>query len=132
IVDSIRKRKGAASTTRRMTLADGEVATYTLPPANVPDPDQLPDYTAPFEGWKAVRVDAEDNLWIVEGEEPRPAPAAGVAPEPYVYELVNRHGELFDRVQIPVGTSIVGFGPGVVYLSGRTGTKYEVIRVRIR
>ena len=49
-----------------------------------------------------------------------------------VYELVNRAGVLFDRVQLPGGTTLVGFGPGVVYLSARTGAGVSLARARIR
>jgi hypothetical protein len=41
-------------------------------------------------------------------------------------QLVN------DRVQIPGGTTIVGFGPGAVYLTSRVGTAYQVVRVKVR
>jgi hypothetical protein len=46
---------------------------------------------------------------------------------------VNRKGELVERVQVPVGRTITGFGPGgVVYLTTRDGltTKLEKATVR--
>jgi hypothetical protein len=50
-----------------------------------------------------------------------------------VYDLVNRRGELFDRIQLPPGYTLVGFGPGrVVYLSMRDATGMHLARVRLR
>jgi hypothetical protein len=34
-----------------------------------------------------------------------------------VYDIVNRRGELIDRVQLPAFRSIAGFGPGVIYMA---------------
>jgi hypothetical protein len=34
-----------------------------------------------------------------------------------VYDVVNRKGELVDRVQLPSFRTIAGFGPGVVYMA---------------
>jgi len=55
-----------------------------------------------------VRADAGGNLWI------RTSTIVGGEP---VYDIVNRRGELFDRVQLPSFRTIAGFGPGVIYLA---------------
>jgi hypothetical protein len=34
-----------------------------------------------------------------------------------VYDIVNRAGELADRVQLPPFRTIAGFAPGVVYMA---------------
>jgi hypothetical protein len=34
-----------------------------------------------------------------------------------VYDVVNRKGELVDRLQLPAFRTIAGFGPGVVYMA---------------
>jgi len=50
-----------------------------------------------------------------------------------VYDVVNRKGELVERVQIPAGRTISAFGPGgVVYLTSREGqvTKLEKATLR--
>jgi hypothetical protein len=67
----------------------------------------VPDYRPPF-GQGAVRADRSGNLWIrtnkwVDG---RP-----------VYDVVNRKGDVADRVQLPPHRTIAGFGPGVVYMA---------------
>jgi len=71
------------------------------------DASDVPDYRPPF-GQGAVRADRSGNLWIrtnkwVDG---RP-----------VYDVVDRKGELAERVQLPLHRTIAGFGPGVVYMA---------------
>jgi len=44
----------------------------------------------------------------------------------------GRRGELIDRVQIPPTLSVVGFGPGSVYLTSREGAGIVLLRARIR
>jgi sugar lactone lactonase YvrE len=85
----------------------------------------LPDYKPPFFAG-STRADRDGNLWI--------RTIAGVAGGP-VYDVVNRKGELIDRVQVPADHTILGFGPnGTVYLLNRatgapTGT-LEVATIR--
>jgi hypothetical protein len=55
-----------------------------------------------------VAADVDDNLWI------RTTTVIDGRP---VYDVVNRRGELFDRVQLPRYRTIAGFGPGVVYMA---------------
>lgn len=76
-------------------------------------PSELPDYKPPFFSG-SVRADAEGNLWI------RTIPTKA-RPGGIVYDVVNGKGELVDRVQLPVGRTIVGFGPGTVYMVAREG-----------
>jgi hypothetical protein len=88
-------------------------------------PSELPDYKPVFlNGF--VRADVDGNVWV------RTIPTKAIAGGP-VYDVVNRKGELVERVQIPVGRTITGFGPGgVVYLTTRDGqtTKLEKATVR--
>ncbi|MCR4338726.1 MAG: hypothetical protein NUW01_02450 [Gemmatimonadaceae bacterium] len=76
------------------------------------DPSVLPDYKPAFFAG-SVRVDPHGNLWI------RTIPTKAITGGP-VYDVIDRQGVLVERVQIPKGRTIVGFGPGdVVYLSVR-------------
>jgi hypothetical protein len=85
------------------------------PPLQFVDPSELPDYRPPFLA-NASRADAQGNLWIR-------TTAAPTAPGALVYDVVNAKGELTERVQVPAGRQIVGFGPGGdVYLVAREGT----------
>jgi hypothetical protein len=85
----------------------------------------LPDYRPPFTSG-AVRADADGNLWI-RTVQPRPVPGGPI------YDVVSRQGELVDRLQLPPGYQLVGFGRGkVVYVSMRDAQGVHLARVRLR
>ena len=67
----------------------------------------VPDYRPPF-GQGAVRADRSGNLWIRTNKSVDGRP---------VYDVVDRKGEVADRVQLPPHRTIAGFGPGVVYMA---------------
>jgi hypothetical protein len=71
------------------------------------EPNDVADYRPPFPHG-ATKVDADGNLWI------RTSTMVNAQP---VYDLVNKRGELFDRVQLPPFRTVAGFGPGVVYMA---------------
>jgi hypothetical protein len=74
---------------------------------------EIPDYYPPLRAG-AVRADLDGNLWIL------PTTSARAHGGAIVYDVVNRRGELYERVQPPPGRSIAGFGPkGVVYIVWR-------------
>jgi hypothetical protein len=75
----------------------------------------------------AVKADADDNVWI---RERMGIPRAGGPPA--IYGVVNREGRLIDRVQLPPSLTLVGFGPGVAYLTSREGTGTVLVKQRIR
>jgi hypothetical protein len=88
-------------------------------------PNELPDYQPPFFAG-SVRADNDGNLWV------RTIPTAAIAGGP-VYDVINRKGELVDRVQIPVGRTIIGFGAnGAVYLMNRDGATATLEKASIR
>ena len=87
------------------------------------DPRALPDFVPPFVRG-AVEPDADGHLWI--------KTSALVDGRP-VYDVVNRQGELIDRVFLPPYRTIAGFGPGVVYLGVKDPSgAVHLERVRIR
>lgn len=70
----------------------------------------------------AARPDLDGNLWIL------PTTSAQSQGGELVYDVVNKSGELFQRVRIPSGRSIAGFGKGgVVYLMSGDRTKGFVL-----
>jgi hypothetical protein len=76
-------------------------------------PSELPDYRPAISAGSA-KPDLDGNLWI-RTSAVRPGAIAGP-----IYDVVNRKGELVDRIQVPSGRSIVGFGKGgVVYMMAR-------------
>ncbi|MEP6763509.1 MAG: hypothetical protein ABJB66_04310 [Gemmatimonadaceae bacterium] len=85
----------------------------------------LPDYKPPI-GASAVRADADGNLWI---RTIQMKPNSGGN----IYDIVNRAGVLVDRMQLPVGYTLVGFAPGkILYLGTRNATGLHLARVRLR
>jgi len=93
------------------------------------DAVDLPDYLPPFDGpdtlGTVAKADADGNLWI---RVRLPKRLEGGA----VYDVVNRQGKLVDRVQVPGGTTLVGFIPGYAFLMSREGAGYVIARARIR
>ena len=91
-------------------MAGGGAPTIGAPafiPAN-----ELPDYRPAF-GNGAVRGDGDGNVWVR-----TTAVRQGNAGP--IYDVINRRGELVERLQIPAGRQIVGFGKGgIVYMTAR-------------
>ena len=76
-------------------------------------PSELPDYRPAITAGSA-RADVDGNVWIRTS-----ATRAGSVAGP-IYDVVNRKGELVDRIQVPAGRTIVGFGKGgIVYMMAR-------------
>lgn len=67
------------------------------------EPNELPDYY-PAVRQGQVRADPEGFVWIL------PATSTG-AKEGLLYDVVSRNGEIVERVQLPKGRTLVGFGP---------------------
>ena len=85
----------------------------------------LPDYRPPFPTG-AVRVDLAGNLWI-RTNPVRPGPGGPV------FDVIDRKGELVDRLQVPPGYTLVGFGRDkVVYLQMRDAQGVHLTRVRLK
>ena len=77
---------------------------------------QIPDYYPAIRPF-AAKTDLDGNLWIL------PTTSAQAKAGELIYDVVNNRGVLFQRVRLPLGRSIAGFGRnGVVYLMYRDGT----------
>ena len=80
--------------------------------AGRPSLESLPTYLPPFAafqgGGSPLSSDADGNVWIrtTNNVDGRP-----------VYDVVNRRGEMIDRVQLPAFRTVAGFGPGVIYMA---------------
>lgn len=96
-----------------------------LPPINMVNADQLPDYRPAFTGGSS-RGDLEGNLWVR-----TTSPVGNAGP---IYFVINKKGEVIDRVQLPEGRLLAGFGKnGDVYLSLRDAEgNARVERAKIR
>ncbi|MEP6835198.1 MAG: hypothetical protein ABJB74_17555 [Gemmatimonas sp.] len=74
---------------------------------------EIPDYYPAIRAG-ATKADLDGNLWIL------PTTSAQAKAGELIYDVVNNKGELFQRVRLPIGRSIAGFGHnGVVFLMFR-------------
>ena len=97
----------------------------TMRDVSVIDARKLPDFRPPFTSG-AVRADYDGNLWI-RTVPTRPTPGGPV------YDIVSREGKLVDRLQVPPGYQLAGFGRGkVVFLTVRDREGVHLARVRLR
>ncbi|MBW7934562.1 MAG: hypothetical protein H3C62_13355 [Gemmatimonadaceae bacterium] len=82
----------------------------------------LPDYRPAFR-IGATRADLAGNLWV---RTTTPSDAGAV------YDVIDGRGRLVDRVKVPFGRVISGFGPGVVYLGvlDEKGARLEKANIR--
>jgi hypothetical protein len=95
---------------------------FQMPPVQLVSANELPDYAPPFSAG-SVRGDADGNLWIR---------TSNVYNGGSVYDIVNSKGVLTDRVLLPAGRVIAGFGPGVVYMGFRDGEGVRLEAAPIR
>lgn len=97
----------------------------TLREVSVISPKLMPDFRPPF-GTNSVRADLDGNLWVRTNQT---KPIQGGA----VYDVVSREGQLVDRLQLPQGYTLVGFGRGkVVFVSMRDASGIHLARVRLK
>lgn len=100
------------------------------PPIDMPAPDvvslrDLPDYVPPVFKTGTMRADPSGNIWILPSTSSQ---AAGGL----LYDVINRTGEIFERVRLPQGRALAGFGAnGVVYLTAHDATGTHLERSRI-
>lgn len=84
--------------------------------ARAASPDTFDDYLPPFRTG-AIKADNDGRVWIL------PSVSPGRTSAKLVYDVVDANGTLFERVEMPDGRSIAGFGKaGTVYLMSRTST----------
>ncbi len=98
------RRRGEFEPTVRMVVPDSQ------------------DYRPAFRQ-NSIRSDTDGNLWV------RTTMPSGAGA---VYNVINGNGRLVDRVKLPFGRVISGFGPGVVYMGvlDVVGARLEVARIR--
>jgi hypothetical protein len=120
-VDSVRHRIDSAydATIARLSKANpGLPASSLSRMAAHPDVvawNELPDYYPPVRAGSQMQADPEGNLWIL--------PTTSLqAKGGFLYDVVNRKGEIIERVQFPEGRALAGFGPkGIVYMQVPAG-----------
>lgn len=112
---------GGGDSPRPRDQASGPPPNFTMPPLMFVEPNELPDYVPPFTAG-AARADMDGNVWV------RTSIVQNGGP---IYDVVDARGALVDRVVLPAGRVIAGFGPdGVVYMGvrGEKGVTLEQAR----
>jgi hypothetical protein len=99
---------------------------FTLQPRDSTSLDQVADYYPPLRPGAAM-ADLDGHLWIL------PTTSKQSKRGELVYDVTNANGELSERVRLPLGRLIVGFGRGgVVYLmSGDRASGFSLERTRL-
>ena len=93
--------------------------------AQLVEPSELPDYYPSVLASGEMRADFDGHVWIL----PSTTTQAGKG---LLYDVVNRRGEIVERVRLPEGRALEGFGAnGTVYLTshGPNGTHLERARI---
>ena len=107
---------------RRVEIGGPPPGGAQMPPINMVLPSELPDYKPVF-GPGSIRADMDGRLWV---RTIPTKPTTGGA----IYDVIDRAGKLVDRVQVPAGSTIAGFGAGgVVYLGMRDATGLHLQRI---
>ncbi|CAN5564349.1 hypothetical protein BH09GEM1_BH09GEM1_44580 [soil metagenome] len=95
---------------------------FQVPPINMVPISELPDYKPVFASG-SVRADMDGRLWV-RTIPTKPTPGGAI------YDVIDEEGKLVDRVQVPAGTTIAGFGKGgIVYLGVRDASGIHVQRI---
>lgn len=93
---------------------------------NVVPPDELPDYLPPVLRSGTMKADPEGNIWIL----PSTSSQGGSG---LLYDVINRKGEVFQRVRLPQGRVLLGFGAaGAVYMTSHNNGGPRLERARLR
>ena len=93
-----------------------------MPAVNMVSASELPDYKPVF-GSNSLRADMDGRVWL-RTIPTKPTPGGAI------YDVIDKSGKLVDRVQVPAGTTIAGFGAGgVVYLGMRDKDGLHIQRI---
>ncbi len=84
---------------------------FQIPAVNLVNASELPDYRPPFTAGSSLG-DLEGNLWV--------RTSLPVGDQGPIYYVIDSKNEVADRIQLPQGRTISGFGKGgIVYLAMR-------------
>jgi hypothetical protein len=107
LLDSV---KVAGNALRAAARAKSEYPDRPLIPFLTVEPSDLWDFYPPVRQGQ-VKADREGNVWIL------PSTAETPTNDGLVFDVVNREGKIFERVQLPAGRNLAGFGPGgILYM----------------
>ncbi len=118
--DSAGAQRGAAPS---QPSSGSGAMTFSIPTPELVAPSELPDYAPPFSPG-AARADLAGNLWVR---------TSNVVRGGSEYHVISASGELLDRIVLPTGRVIAGFGRGgVVFMGVRDGGGVRVEAAHVR
>ena len=84
---------------------------FRIPNVSMVPASELPDYRPPF-GQQSALGDLDGNLWV---RTTAPSQSGGA-----LYYVISRNNEIIDRIELPQGRILAGFGKGgLIYLGFR-------------
>ncbi|MFN0098347.1 MAG: hypothetical protein ACKVS7_06725 [Gemmatimonadaceae bacterium] len=103
--------QGAQAGQRAGGPGGGPGGGFRIPTVNLVPANELPDYRPPF-GQQSALGDLDGNLWV---RTSAPGEKGGV-----LYYVIARNNEIIDRIELPQGRILAGFGKnGLLYTGFR-------------
>lgn len=94
---------------------------FRIPNVNMIPANELPDYRPPF-GQQSALGDLDGNLWV---RTTAPSQNGGA-----LYYVISRNNEIIDRIELPQGRILAGFGKGgLIYLGFRDAESKAYLEV---
>lgn len=120
LADSASQAEDSVNARALATLRPGtELVVYKVQAAQ-----DIPDYATPFSA-SAPMVEPNGNIWIASNNYPKPAGGP-------LYDVVDSHGTLIDRVQLPKYCTLAGLGHNVAFVTSREGMTTALVAMRVR
>jgi hypothetical protein len=89
-------------------------------------PEDLPDYVPPILRSGTMKTAPDGRIWVL----PSTSSQSGRG---LVYDVIDRQGRLVERVRLPAGRALEGFGAdGVVYLTSNDPSGKKLERARLK
>jgi hypothetical protein len=126
IIDSLTRASARSDSTAMNNARVNNPGARMIRQTVLPTPAELPDYL-PAIVPQAARPDRRGRLWVREYTPSSTSPEQ----ERLIYDVIDRKGNIVDRIQLPAGRAISGFGPdGAVFMTAKMGAGVVVERYR--
>ena len=115
------QRVAAGTAAAAAPAGGGPGGGFRIPNVNMIPANELPDYRPPF-GQQSALGDLDGNLWV---RTTAPSQNGGA-----LYYVISRNNEILDRIELPQGRILAGFGKGgLIYLGFRDAESKAYLEV---